>query len=133
MANTRITPAMRLARRNDWIARVTSLVNQVKHWSEAEGWKVESHEKEITEDQLGTYRAPELVVQLDDGELNVVPVARDIAGGEGRVDLEAIPTLARVKMLGSDQGWKLFADPNVPLRIDWNRKNFVRLAHDLLS
>jgi hypothetical protein len=41
--------------------------------------------------------------------------------------------LARVKIVGVNGGWKLFADPNVPLRIDWNHENFAQLVLDLLS
>jgi hypothetical protein len=136
MAKMKTTAEMQAqlkSRREAWIARVTSLANQVSEWSVAEGWKVERHEKEITEEFLGTYRVPEVVVRLDIGELIIAPVALHIAGGNGRVDLEAVPTLARVKMVGAGIGWKLFADPNVPLRVDWNRENFVQLARDLLS
>jgi hypothetical protein len=119
-------------RRENWILRVSALVEQVSNWSKAEGWTVEQHEKPITEERLGAYRVPELSVRLTGGEILLVPVGLHIVGGDGRVDLEAIPTLARVKLIGVKDGWALYADTNVPLRIDWNQRNFVTLAQDLL-
>jgi hypothetical protein len=136
MAKTKTTPAMQAEMKNrldDWITRVRLLCDQIATWSAAEGWEVEQHEKDITEDRLGRYAVPELLIRLDGGELLITPVARDTIGGEGRVDPEAIPTLARVKIVGVNGGWKLYADPNVPLRIDWNHENFAQLALDLLS
>jgi hypothetical protein len=133
MKGTPRTQTQLKLRREDWIARVTSLTNQISQWSKAQGWTVERRNTQIVEELLGTYTVPELVVRLEGGELIVAPVALHAAGGNGRVDLEAIPTLARVKIIGNNGNWKLFADPNVPLRIDWNEENFVQLAHDLLT
>jgi hypothetical protein len=136
MAETKNHPEVQAdprRRREDWIARVSALANQVSRWSEAEGWAVERHERTITERPRGTYVLPELSVRLTGGEVLLVPVGLDVAGGNGRVDLEAVPTLARIKIMDTDQGWALYADTNVPLRMKWNRQNFVRLAHDLLS
>jgi hypothetical protein len=132
MAKANADEARLRLRRENWIFRVTALVDQISKWSEAEGWKVERHEKTIREELLGTYRVPEISVRLAGGEILLVPVALHIVGGDGRVDLEAIPTLARVKLIGVKGGWEVFADTNVPLRINWNRRNFVTLAQDLL-
>lgn len=126
-------PARLKQRREDWIARVLALADQVTRWSAGEKWSVERHEKTITEDLLGTYALPELSIRLKQGEILLVPVGLHVVGGNGRVDLEAIPTLARVKLIGIDHGWELYADTNVPLRRKWNRKNFIQLAQDLLG
>lgn len=135
MAKLKPNPQLRtqLKNRDDWIRRVTSLANQVADWSSGEGWSVERHDKEITEKHLGTYTAPVIVIGLKGGQIIVTPIALHVSGGNGRVDLEALPTLARVKLIGEDGGWKLFADPNVPLGYEWSQETFVRLAHDLLS
>src|SRR5947209_15587999 len=114
-------------RRDEWVERVTALARQVGEWSQAEGWAVERHDRTITEQPLGTYKVPEGLVRLDGGELILTPIGLYVSGGDGRVDLEAIPTLARVKLLGADGGWKLYADPNVPLREKWGRATFTRL------
>ena len=126
-------PAENGRRRAEWIARLAHLATQISDWSSAEGWTIERHELAIAEKPLGTYRAPQLTVHLKGGEIIVTPIGLYVAGGNGRVDLEAIPTLARVKLIGADGGWKLYADPNVPLRLKWTRANFIQLAQDLLS
>jgi hypothetical protein len=127
-----LSPTLR-KRRDDWIARTTSLVEQIAKWSDSEGWKVERATEDVTETLLGTYTVPTASIRLPGGNLVVVPVAHRVAGGDGRVDLEALPTLARVKLIDTSDGWKAYADPNVPLRIPWNRKSFVQLAYDLLA
>lgn len=136
MAKEKLAPKMQVRldrRRDDWIARVSKLAKQVVQWGNTEGWKIEQHDKEITEELLGTYTVPEVVLRLKGGQIIVAPVALNIAGGDGRVDIEALPTLARVKLIGGKDGWELYADPNVPLRRNWNRANFIQLAHDLLT
>lgn len=127
------TPAHLRQRREDWIARVSALADQVSKWAVTENWAVDRREKTITERLLGTYVLPELSIELASGEILFVPVGLHVVGGNGRVNLEAIPTLARVKLIGTEDGWELYADTNVPLRMEWNQQNFVRLARDLLS
>jgi hypothetical protein len=120
-------------RRENWVLRTRSLADQVSQWCQAEGWKVEEEEKTIQEDLLGTYHAPTLRIHVPGGELLLNPIALHVVGGNGRVDLEAFPTLARVKLIGIPDGWRIMTDSNVPIRQPWNQKNFVQLAHDLLS
>ena len=120
-------------RRHEGIARVEGLIDQITDWAHAENWAVERLQKAITEKPLGTYALPELIVRPTEGELIVNPIGLNLFGGKGRVDLEAIPTLSRVKLIGEPGGWQIWTDSNVPLRVEWNRDNFVRLVKDLLS
>lgn len=120
------------ARRQDWIGRATALVNQIAEWAAAEGWGAERHEKQIVERLLGQYSVPALILRVPGGELMVNPIGLHIAGGDGRVDLEALPTLSRVKLIGSTDGWQIWTDSNIPLRIPWTRQSFVQLVEDLL-
>src|SRR6476469_1522747 len=108
------------ARRRDWIERVGRLVDQIEQWSKAENWPTERHQKSVTEQSLGTYSVPELVVRPPGGELIVTPIALNVAGGNGRVDLEAVPTLSRVKLIGGNSGWEIWTDSNVPLRVSFD-------------
>jgi hypothetical protein len=120
-------------RRQDWVSRVVALVDQVEQWCAAAGWAVERDEKTIREKLLGEYVVPQLRVKAPGGELQLNPIGLDVIGGDGRVDLEAYPTLARVKLIGVNGTWSLMADPNVPLRRPWTSETFVELAQDLLS
>jgi hypothetical protein len=125
-------PALRQQQRDQWIARVEALVTQIAEWSVAEGWTVERGQKTLREKLLGSYEAPRLQIKLPGGELLLEPIALQAGGGDGRVDLEAFPTLSRVKLIGGPE-WRIITDSNVPLRLPWNRETYAQLAHDLLS
>ena len=126
-------PAHWQHRRQEWIARIRGLVTEIAAWSEAEGWQVEQGQKTLREKFLGDYEVPTLLVRLPGGELSVNPIGLRVIGADGRIDLEAYPTLNRVKLAGAAQGWQIITDSNVPIRSPWNRDTFVQLAHDLIS
>lgn len=127
------------ARRDEWIRRVTVLVQQVGLWSSEAGWPVEVEREIIEERHLGRYEIPAARVQLPHGDLPeravlVVPIALGVMGGDGRVDVEGYPTLSRVRLIGADGGgWTIMTDSNVPLRLPWNGDTFRQLAQDLVA
>lgn len=120
-------------RRQEWVGRVNALVGEVSAWCQAEGWLVESDQKTLREQLLGKYAVPSLRIHAPGGEVLLNPIALHVAGGDGRVDLEAFPTLSRVKLVGAANGWTIMTDSNVPLRQPWDRQTFVQLVRDLLS
>lgn len=120
-------------RRRVWVKRVHALADQITKWSEAQGWTVERSEETIEEEGVGKFQIPGLHIQMPKGELLLKPIALRVIGGEGRVDLRARPTLARVKLLPTEAGWLIMTDSNVPLRQPWDSHTFVQLAHDLIS
>src|SRR5687768_12736679 len=87
--------------RDEWLQALDDLTEQVRGWSEAEGWQVTSKSLPIEEELLGKYEAPMLVIQAPWGPLYVEPVARCVMGALGRVDMYAYPTLYRVMLLRS--------------------------------
>jgi len=127
------TPEYAGYRRDEWLADVESLICQITDWSKAENWLTERRSKSITERYLGRYDAPELFVRLPTGELLVTPIGLNPLRGSGRVDIEAIPTLNRVRLISLDDGWRIVTDSNVPLRVPWNCETFKQLADDLLA
>lgn len=94
---------------------------------------MEREDKPVRERLLGDYTVPLLRIMLPRGELHLNPIALDVIGADGRVDLEAFPTLSRVKLIGENGGWKIMTDSNVPLRRPWEPATFVELVNDLLS
>ena len=120
-------------RQQRWLDHVNALSAQVAEWSSAEKWEVERDRKSIREKAVGEYEVPVLRIRHPEGELLLEPIGLVAAGAEGRVDLEAFPTLSRVKFLGGEHGWTIMTDSNVPLRVPWTREAFVQLAGDLLS
>jgi hypothetical protein len=132
-----LTPELQ-ARRDDWVRRVTALVEQIAEWSREARWRVELGRESIDERLLGRYEAPTARVTLPPGDLPeravmVVPVGLHVAGGDGRIDLEGYPTLSRVKLIGVREGWTIMTDSNVPLRLPWNADTFRQLAQDLVA
>jgi hypothetical protein len=126
--------ANREQQRQEWIARVDRLIAEIAEWSRAEiGWQVEQDRKVIVEDTLGEYEVPTLLVSLPGGQVSVNPIAHHVVGAQGRVDLEAYPTLNRVKLLWTPKGMQVITDSNIPLRVPWNREAFIQLVLDLLS
>lgn len=120
-------------RRVQWIARVEALINQVNEWATARGWATARATKSVNERLLGRYTVPVLRVRLPEGEVHVIPVGLHVVGADGRVDIEAFPTLNRVKLVGRDDQWQIYTDSNVPLRQPWDPETFAQLVHDLLA
>ena len=120
-------------RRDDWVDRVRKLVKTIATWSASEEWQVDHDEKTIHEELLGEYQVPVAVVHVPGGQLQIQPVALHVVGADGRVDIEAYPTLNRVKLVGYEGGWRIYTDSNVPLHADWEQGTFVRLAQELLA
>lgn len=79
-------------RRREWIAAVKQLYQRVTDEllarSIAQGLVTVSRvDKEITEENLGTYRVPELVLLINKETVRFSPKGRNIIGAKGRVDL----------------------------------------------
>ena len=120
-------------RRDQWIERVDAVINQAEKWAKAQDWATARTTRTIRERLLGEYTVPVLRVRLPLGEVHVIPVALHVVGADGRIDIEAFPTLNRVRLVGRDDGWQIYTDSNVPLRQPWNRETFAQLAQDLLA
>lgn len=126
-------PTANTRRRSQWLRLVSTLIDQIDSWAKAEGWTATRSLKTITDRSLGAYRAPVLRVHLPGGDLQVEPVGLQAGGNDGRVDLEAYPTLNRVKLVGHGGHWDVVTDSNVPIQAPWQAETFVRLANDLLA
>ncbi|HVT88632.1 MAG TPA: hypothetical protein VHD56_07265 [Tepidisphaeraceae bacterium] len=118
-------------RKSDWINRVARLIEEVEQWAAAERWVSERDHKQIHEDLIGDYVVPGLRIRTPGGDIFVNPIALHIVGADGRIDIEAWPTLNRVKLLGRPGGWQIMTDSNVPLPQKWGRETFTQLVRDL--
>jgi len=126
-----VQPETAAAQREQWLALLHELTDQVAAWAEAQRWSIDRGTKEIDETTLGIYTAPTLRIRAPGGELHLDPVALAVRGAEGRVDLEAWPTLNRVRLIRRGGQWQVLTDSNVRLREPWGPELFVRLAHEL--
>lgn len=125
--------AERAARIKQWKDGVLAIAEQAQEWSAEQGWAVARQEKQVHEELLGDYEVPQLRIRVSDGELLLNPVGLHVIGAEGRIDLEAWPSLNRVKLVRHNDVWEVYTDSNVPLRRPWSKETFVQLAKDLVS
>jgi hypothetical protein len=119
--------------REQWVETVRGFCDEAAKWSEAQGWKVERRELELTEELLGTYSVPMLTIKTQHGTVIVEPVARIVMGAVGRIDLYAYPTLFRVMLLRSSRNgrWLIRTDSGIFLKQPWDEATFAGLVADL--
>ena len=77
--------------RNEWISRLSKLVDGVRDWAKELGWATRNIEKPMHDSQIGTYQAPALVLQKETTRVLLEPIARSAPGAEGIVDLYLMP------------------------------------------
>ncbi|HJQ71747.1 MAG TPA: hypothetical protein VKA70_22415 [Blastocatellia bacterium] len=122
--------------RDEWTQTVQDLEREISDWAKAEGWNVHASEKVVSEESIGTYIVPDLIIETPEGERLILEVkGRGPANSSGRVQLSAWPTLFRVLLLhkSDNDSWIIRTDSGIPLRSTWNRETFITLAKDLLS
>lgn len=61
--------------KSEWLDRLNTLVEEVKGWAQASGWRTRRIEKTVEERRLGTYKVPVLLMEKDTIEVVLNPVA----------------------------------------------------------
>jgi hypothetical protein len=77
--------------KKDWLGHLERLVQDVKSWAEAAGWRTRRITKTVNERQLGKYEVPVLLMEKDTVEVVLNPVARLVPEANGAVDLYLSP------------------------------------------
>lgn len=123
--------------RVEWLQTVGELADQVCGWvAHQKKWAVLPRpDKEITEEPLGTYPVPVMQIQTKKGTAVLEPVARNVRGSDGCVDLYAYPTLFRVRLLyrEADHTWTIRTDSGLNWPHPWNEETFVELVNGLIG
>lgn len=112
----------------DWVADVGQLAQEVRAWCETRGWAVSASAKRIEESAYGTYEVPELMIRSPSGPVYLEPVARDVAGARGRVDLLAWPSLTRMMLVRKAKRWVLQTDSGVDWPEPWGEQAFAKVV-----
>ena len=87
-----------------WLDHLNVLVESVQEWSAASGWRSRLTSKHLAEKGLGRYEVPVLVLDRDDAEVSLVPVARQVPGADGLVELFRMPDYDAVASLYLEEG-----------------------------
>jgi hypothetical protein len=103
--------------RDEWLSRLTDLVDFVKEWAEELGWSTRRIELPMEDSQIGAYRAPALIFQKEASRVMLEPIARSAPGAEGIVDLYLMPAYDDIASLYfCDRAWQLhYMFPGTPL------------------
>ena len=102
--------------REEWLSRLSTLVDSVKAWAEELGWSTRRIEVPLEDPEIGDYRAPALILQQEATKAFLEPVARSAPGAEGVVDLYIMPAYDDIANLYFCRGrWLLHhAAPGTP-------------------
>lgn len=97
--------------KGEWLGRLETLVQEVKGWAEAAGWRTRRITKTVNERQLGKYEVPVLLMEKDAVEVVLNPVARLVPGAGGAVDLYLSPAYDDIASLYfEDDHWVVYCD-----------------------
>ena len=124
--------AVNVTKRDQWVADVGRLMDEIAAWAARGGWDVHPTTVEREESELGPYDAAALTLGRPGDRLYAVPVARNVAGAEGRVHLEAFPGLTRLALIRRGGEWRLRTEEGVDWPKAWSQQSLVE-ALDLLA
>lgn len=87
------SPERRAQRLKKWLAVLDGFYGEVRSWLDEARQekliKVTAGEVTITEEALGTYRAPSLTLAVEKKTVKLKPIGSVIIGADGRVDMES--------------------------------------------
>jgi hypothetical protein len=102
--------------RDQFQKRVETLVEQVRKWVEPHEWVTKAYSKKMRDAENQVYQVPALFLQKGPTRMLLDPVAYDVPGAEGVVDLYLMPTYDDMASLYFEKGtWMIhYAFPPEP-------------------
>ncbi len=85
--------------RDEWLSRVSTLVDSAEKWAADAGWSTRRIEKQIEDSEIGGYAVPSLLLQEGTTRMLLEPIARSAPGVDGVVDLYRMPAYDDVATL----------------------------------
>lgn len=131
------------AERDWWLSRLKELHEEVTRWLAplVSGGllKPQTDEVQLSEEHIGTYRAPRLVLEFSGEAVVLEPQGTRIIGSHGRVNVfrrgqrgQQIPMLILMKREDQSGVWTIWPTRNPRDRKPWNEDNFKALVDSLL-
>jgi hypothetical protein len=81
----------RLAKRLEWLARLSKLIDTVEGWARPLGWSTKRVPKELNDSEIGAYQTSALLLQEGTTRVLLEPVGSSAPGADGVVDLYLLP------------------------------------------
>jgi hypothetical protein len=117
----------------EWLDRLTVLVDLVEGWVKDLGWATRRISKRMEDSRLGTYRAPALIMQRDLVQIALEPIGRFAPRCDGVVDLYLMPALDDMASLYYENGeWHLMFDGS-PTVCTMRDAEEMTLTRDILT
>lgn len=116
-----------------WIAEVEEVLSQAKSWADKRGWATKQDQKVLTEEAMGTYEAPRLLIHSPQGRLLLDPAARYVVGAEGRFDFCVMPSYDAVPLVKTGGTWGFSSTSPQDLDLPWSEEAFEKVALKLLQ
>jgi hypothetical protein len=117
--------------RDEWVSAVDGLIRDAEEWSQRQDWASRRSPKVITDDPIGPYTVPQLLIQGTFGRLLLDPVTRFVPGATGLIDLYVIPSYDAVLIVRTDKGWHIHLSVTKDERRPWSEEAFVETALQL--
>jgi hypothetical protein len=118
------------AERDEWVAAVEQVISDAEAWATEQHWFVHRGPKTITENRIGTYEVPTLLIQATCGRFVLDPIARYVGGAKGRIDFCVHPSYDYVMIVRTDAGWHFVIDPPT-LDRPWSKEAFLGIVPEL--
>ena len=97
--------------REQFQQRVDALVEQVRAWAESHEWVTKEYPKKLRDAEQHVYEVPSLFLQKGPTRVLLDPVAYDVPGADGVVDLYLMPTYDDMASLYLENGqWTMHYD-----------------------
>jgi hypothetical protein len=94
--------------RDEWLERLSRLVETVRGWAQELDWSTRQIETKMEDSQLGTYKAPALILQKETVRALLEPIAHSAPGVEGLVDFYLMPAYDDIaRLFFYDNEWQL--------------------------
>jgi hypothetical protein len=75
----------------EWLTLLAGLMSRIRRWAAELDWSIKELDKPLADSEIGSYRAPVLLMQKETTKVLLEPVARSSPGSEGIVDLYLLP------------------------------------------
>ena len=116
----------------EWKSEVKHIVATASQWAKEKGWDVSAEEKLITEDVLGSYEVPRLLIHRADGRLVLDPIARYVVGAAGRFEFCVLPSYDSILLVKDDDGWRFYSQDKRAQGQPWSREAFYVVCDELV-
>lgn len=121
-------------RLEEWVDAVGQFVSEATSWAQKQGWGTRTDSKTVTEESLGTYEVPVLLIQTLQGRVLLDPVARNIVGAEGRIDFCVFPSYDSEMIIRESGNWRVYDSRRTANSArDWSEAVFLAATAELLE